>query len=117
MEVEMDGGMIISGAIFGLCALVMFGIGISQLKSKEPVGFYSGIEPPAREQLSDVDAWNKKHGTMWIIYGVCIIASWIIGLFMGDSVYAVIPYTVGLIVPIVFMVIYHHKLVKRYFKG
>ena len=117
MEVEMNAGMIISGAIFGLCALVMFGIGISQLKSKEPVGFYSGIEPPAREQLSDVDAWNKKHGTMWIIYGVCIVASWIVGLIFGDSVYAVIPYTVGLIVPIVFMVIYHHKLVKRYFKG
>ena len=113
----MNAGLIISGIIFGLCALLMFGIGISQLKSKDPVGFYSGIEPPSREQLSDVDAWNKKHGAMWIIYGVCIIASWIIGLFMGDSVYTVIPYTVGLIVPIVFMVIYHHKLVKRYFKG
>ena len=59
MEVEMNEGMIISGAIFGLCALVMFGIGISQLKSKEPVGFYSGIEPPAREQLSDVDTLSR----------------------------------------------------------
>ena len=113
----MNAGLIISGIIFGLCALFMFGIGISQLKSKDPVGFYSGVEPPSREQLSDVDAWNKKHGTMWIVYGVCIIVSWFIGLFIGDSVYVVIPVTVGLLVPIVFMVIYHHKLEKKYFKG
>ena len=36
-------GAVFSGIIFGICSLVMFGIGISQLKSKEPVGFYRQI--------------------------------------------------------------------------
>lgn len=40
---------IISGVIFGLCALMMLGIGISQLKSKKPVAFYSGEKAPSRE--------------------------------------------------------------------
>ena len=109
------GEVVISGITFGICALIMFGIGITQLKSKEPVGFYSGEEPPSKEQITDVKAWNKKHGIMWIIYGSCIVVSWLCGLVIGDSVYIVIPYTIGLLVPIVFMIIYHHKLIKMYF--
>ena len=108
-------GIIFSGFIFFLCAAVMFGIGIVQLKSKEPVGFYSGEEPPSRDELTDVNAWNKKHGMMWIIYGGCIVISWLIGLIMGDSIYVVIPYVVGLLVPIIPMIIYHHKLIKMYY--
>ena len=61
-------GTIISAVVFGFVALIMLGIGISQLKSKDPVGFYTGEKPPEKERLSDVNAWNKKHGMMWVIY-------------------------------------------------
>jgi len=108
-------GTIISGVIFGLVALVMFGIGISQLKSKDPVGFYTGEKPPEKESLSDVNAWNKKHGVMWIIYGICIISSWICSAFIvGDGIYSVIPLCIGTLIPILVMVFLHHKWVKRY---
>ena len=66
-------GTIISGVIFCIVAMIMLGIGVSQLKSKEPVGFYTGEKPPKVDQLSDVNSWNKKHGVMWIIYGWLII--------------------------------------------
>ncbi len=80
-------GTIISGVIFCIVAMVMLGIGVSQLKSKEPVGFYTGEKPPKVDQLSDVNSWNKKHGVMWIIYGICIIGSWICSAFIGgDSI-------------------------------
>ena len=108
-------GTIISGVIYFLVALVMFGIGISQLKSKDPVGFYSGEKPPEKEQLSDVTAWNKKHGTMWVAYGCCILCSWISSAFIRDSLYSVIPLALGVLAPIVLMVICHHILVKKYF--
>lgn len=62
----------ISLAIYGGVAALMIGIGISQLRSKKPVGFYSGVKPPREDELSDVGAWNKKHGIMWIIYGAII---------------------------------------------
>ena len=108
-------GTIISGVIFCVVALIMFGIGISQLRSKDPVGFYTGVKPPQKEQLSDVHAWNKMHGIMWIIYGFCIICSWICSAFIGGySIYSVIPLCIGVILPILVMVILHHRLVKMY---
>ena len=102
--------------IFLLTAVMMTGIGISQVKSKEPVGFYSGEKPPCAEELTDVEAWNKKHGWMWITYGILIMLSWCAGAVIGDSVYCVIPYCGGLIVPIVGMIWYHGKLIKKYKK-
>lgn len=107
--------MIISGTIFGICALIMFGIGISQLKSEKPVGFYTGEKGPDASQLTDVKAWNQKHGIMWIVYGCCIVASWVCGLIIGDNILTLIPFTLGLVVPVFFMAAYHNRLIKKYF--
>lgn len=107
--------------IFGLViylfvAAIMFGIGISQYKSKKPVGFYSGEKPPLESELTDVNAWNKKHGKMWILYGVIIILSYVAGIpFVSqDSVWCVVPMCGGIIVPIPLMIWYHHKLIREY---
>lgn len=108
------GVILLTGVIFGLCALLMIGIGIFQLKSKTPVGFYSGEKPPREDEISDLEAWNKKHGTMWVLYGIVIIASWICGCCMGDSILVLIPYTAGMILPILVMICYHHRLIKQY---
>lgn len=106
--------MIISGVIYGLVALFVIGIGVYQLRSKKPVAFYSGEEAPAEEEISDVKMWNRKHGMMWIIYGIIIILSWICGCLLGDSILTVIPCIGGVILPLGFMIWYHHRLVKRY---
>lgn len=106
---------VFSGIILGLCALLMFGIGIFQIKSRKPVGFYSGETAPDEKELSDVNAWNKKHGIMWILYGVCIILAWVCGLVIGDGPLLLIPFLIGLLLPIPFMVLYHHKLIKKYY--
>ncbi len=109
-------GTIISGVIFFMVAMIMLGIGVSQLKSKEPVGFYTGERPPRAEQLADVSAWNKKHGKMWVVYGICIIGAWVCSALVGgDSIYSVIPLCIGVLVPIPVMVFLHHKWVKKYF--
>ena len=110
-------GTIISGVIFCIVAIIMLGIGVSQLKSKTPVGFYTGVKPPKAEQLSDINSWNKKHALMWIIYGICIFGSWICSAFIGgDSIYSVIPLCIGTLIPIPVMTVLHHKLVKRYYR-
>ncbi|MBE5935028.1 MAG: hypothetical protein E7262_04470 [Lachnospiraceae bacterium] len=107
---------IIGFGIYIFVALIMLGIGICQYRSKEPVGFYSGEEPPNQEALTDVEAWNKKHGTMWIIYGIIIIISYPIGMLIGDTVWSVVPMCGGMIIPIIFMIKYHNKLIKQYMK-
>ena len=64
---------IIGLVIYLAVASFMIGIGISQLRSKKPVDFYSGEKPPGEEELSDVKAWNQKHGQMWVLYGLIIL--------------------------------------------
>ncbi len=103
--------------IYGLVAMIMIGIGVSQLKSTTPVGFYSGEKPPTKEELTDVSAWNKKHGMMWLLYGIIILITVGIGALMGDSVYTIIPLIGGILVPIILMIRYHKRLEKKYKKN
>lgn len=104
--------------IYLLVAFVMIGIGVSQLKSRTPVGFYSGEKPFSAEQLSDVVMWNKKHGEMWIIYGIIIIFSGLAGTFLigADAGWQMIsiPMVGGVVAPIIWMIGYHERLICKY---
>ena len=103
---------IFCGSILLFVSLSMVGIGLWQIKSQSPVGFYSGVTPPAREELTDVRAWNRKHGLMWVIYGVSIIASYLLcALLLSPAVGAVVSCgTILIALPL--MILYHHHLVK-----
>ena len=102
--------------IYALVALFMMGIGAAQLKSQKPVGFYSGEKPPKEEEVTDVKAWNRKHGMMWLLYGIIILISFFIGILIGDSIWVVVPMIGGILVPLIFMIRYHHILRKKYLK-
>lgn len=102
--------------IYLLVALFMIGIGVSQVKSKKTVGFYSGEKPPKEEELTNVHEWNKKHGMIWISYGVVIILSYFVGIILGDTIWSAITMVGGVVIPIIFMIRYHHKLIKEYKK-
>lgn len=72
----MNAGQIVCLVIYGWVAMLVIGIGISQIRSKHPVGFYTGENPPKDQEITDVKCWNLKHGRMWIIYGLGIIVSY-----------------------------------------
>lgn len=97
-----------------ITAIMMIGIGISQVKSQKPVAFYSGEQPPREDELTDVHAWNVKHGIMWLVYGVIIIISYIIGTMLGESAWCLLPFCGGVMIPVIIMIFYHHRLVKKY---
>lgn len=103
--------------IYALVALFMMGIGIVQIKSRKPVAFYSGEKPPKAEELTDVSAWNRKHGMMWLVYGIIILLSFLIGARIGDSVWAAVPMIGGVLVPVIFMIRYHNQLRKKYLRS
>ena len=94
----------------------MVGIGISQLKSRKPVGFYTGEKPSKEDEITDVRAWNKKHGLMWLIYGGIIITGFGIGTTLGDSLWCLIPMLGGILLPLPVMIWYHHRLIQLYKK-
>lgn len=105
-------GFVIYLVIVCIAAFILIGIGVSQVKSKEPVGFYSGVKPPKEEQLRDVEAWNKKHGTMWVLYGASMIIAGFAGAAsMTCSTIAELAIAFG--GPVI-MIWYHGKLEKLY---
>lgn len=68
----------------------------------------------AENEISDIKMWNRKHGTMWIIYGIIIILAWGCGFMIGDSILLLFPMVIGLIFPVIVMIWYHRKLIKIY---
>ena len=100
--------------IYTLTAGIMAAIGIVQLKSKKPVGFYSGEKSPTESELTDVRAWNIRHGLMWLIYGIIIFVTGIGAFFVYSSALTILLTLGGSLVPNPLMVMYHHKLEKKY---
>lgn len=110
------GESIILLIVIAWLTFIMLVVGIFQLKSKEPVGFYTGEKPLKREQVTDVAAWNKKHGLMWISYGIAILLTFIIGMIVGDEKFFGIMFMTVVLGSLPVMIIYHHWLKKKYVK-
>ena len=102
--------------LYGFCALIMIGIGVAQWKGKSPAGFYSGVEPPKAEELTDLKAWNRKHGLMWLIYGAILFLSGLAGAALEGSAWCLLPMLGGPLLPLGFMVWYHEGLTRKYKK-
>lgn len=90
-------------------------LGIVQYKSKSPVGFWSGEEPPGKEQITDVKAYNHKHGLMWIFYGIGFIICFMTGLMFGGEAAAALAF-IECVGGLFVMIAYHNKLKRMYFK-
>lgn len=106
--------------IFGIivalvCISPILILGIVQYFSKEPVGFWAGKEPPRKEQVSDVRAYNHKHGLMWILYGAGFLLCFCSGIFLDGSVAAMLA-IIECIVGLFLMILYHNKLDRTYLK-
>ena len=100
-----------------LVSSVMITIGIVQLRSKKPVSFYTGEKPLREDELTDVKAWNRKHGLMWLSYGIFVLLCYLFGcIFLYDNVWVLAAIFGSVLIPLLLLVIGHHCLVKRYRK-
>ena len=111
----MNAGMTMGLVIISIVAFIMVIIGVCQFKKKDvPVGFYNMIDPPKKEEISDIEQWNKKHGIIWITYGFCIELGFWLGYIMPMEVLEMIFMMGGVILPLPFMIIRHRMLEKEY---
>ena len=60
-------GMIIGFVIWSFCAVLFFIVGVVDLKSAKPVGFFTGVKPP---KITDVKKYNKAVALLWFITGI-----------------------------------------------
>lgn len=111
----MDPEMIMGLVIISLVALIMIIIGICQFIKKDvPVGFYNLIDPPKKEDITDIIEWNRKHGVIWIIYGICIELGFWLGFVMPTEALEMLFMMGGVVFPLPFMIIRHRSLIKRF---
>ena len=102
--------------ILSYVSLILIAIGIMQYKSKKPVGFYTGETPPKAEDLTDVTAWNHKHGLMLILYGAVIVPAYLSGLLIPHEILAMLPAAIVILGGIPVLILYHHKLKSTYYR-
>lgn len=105
--------IIVISLVIIICDVFFFAIGLNYMHSKVPLGFYTSEKPPKPEEISDVRAWNRKHGIAVFVYGGVMTVSLILTLFMNLTG-IIIAIAVGVIGGIIGLILYHHYLVKKY---
>ena len=86
-------------------------LGIYAWKRKKPMWFWSGTEVKAGE-ISDVKAYNKANGIMWIIYSLVFWISAFLGVLHSDAAGVVLA--VGCLGGIPILVIVYKKIYAKY---
>ncbi len=111
----MTGEIIFSFVLVLIGTGPVFILGIVQCRSKDPVGFWAGKKPPRKEEITDVRAYNRKHGLMWILYGAGFIGCFVCGQPFGGltAAYLCVTEAIG---GIFVMAAYHNKLNRMYYK-
>lgn len=81
-----------------MTAAVFVSIGVFALNKKTPMNFWVGTTVES-EEISDIKAYNKENGIMWILYGMTYIIAAIYTLLFGTTIGAimiVLSCTIGL---------------------
>ena len=101
----------------GVLALLLIGIGVKQITSAEPIAFYTGDEPPEKNMLKSVRAWNTGHGLLWISSGVILATLASIALFaVEDNLIKTALLFAGGLLPMFILMIGHNILMKKLYR-
>ena len=92
-------------------ASLFTGIGIFAMKRKKPMWFWSGSEVKERE-ISDVPAYNRANGIMWIVFSLIFWVSTVLGWFQMGAAGAVVG--IGTVAGIPFLIITYNRIYNRY---
>lgn len=106
---------IVPFAILIFCIAPVIIIGIVQYRSRRVVGFWSGEKPPENEQVTDMKAYNHRHGMMWILYGLGFVLCFMLG-WLWDEMTAAILCMIECIGGIFVMIACHKRWYDIYVK-
>lgn len=93
--------------------LIFSGLGIFAWKRKKPMWFWSGSTVSERE-ISDIPAYNRANGIMWLCYSSVFWISTVLGIFHMDIAGAVMA--AGCLGGIPILIIAYKKIYARYRK-
>ena len=101
--------------IWSLLGVFIIGLGIKDMFSKNPVGFWANTETI---KVKDVKGYNRASGLLFIIYGIIFVIFFVIlgiPLLDGQNTPYVLLSVIGVMVEtIVIMAAYSLVIVKKY---
>lgn len=66
------------------CAALFFGIGLRAGCGTQPMNFWAGIKIDP-QSVSDIPAYNRKAGRMWMVYSVPYWLAGVFSLFVSSA--------------------------------
>jgi len=104
---------ILFAAICWFCALILGLIALWAFKRKTPMHFWSGSEVKP-EEISNIPAYNKANGMMWLKYTAATVFSGAVSLWSVGI--GAILLTVVCVPGIAFLVINYKRIYNKYKK-
>ena len=93
------------------CSLLFTGMGIYAWRRKKPMWFWSGSSV-REDEISDIPAYNRANGIMWIVYSLVFWLSAFMGL--KDISAAGIVLAVGCLGGIPLLAISYNRIYRKY---
>ena len=93
------------------CSLLFTGMGIYAWRRKKPMWFWSGSSV-REDEISDIPAYNRANGIMWIVYSLVFWVSTFMGL--KDISAAGIVLAVGCLCGIPLLTIAYSRIYRKY---
>lgn len=103
--------MIIGFIFWSVIAALFLGIGISGLKSKEAVGFFTFVKAPT---VNDVKKYNRAVSILWFAGAVLLEIMGVPLLFLEQNSPIFILVVLGVIALVIGMMIGYMKVEKKY---
>ena len=94
-----------------LCGAFFTGLGVFAWRRKKPMWFWSGSTVKERE-ISDIPAYNRGNGIMWICYSLVFWGSAVFGLFQLDAAGAFLA--AGILGGIPVLIVVYKKIYAKY---
>ncbi len=104
--------MIIGFIIWTICAVLFVAIGISNLKSDKPVGFFTFANPPTIKE--DVKKYNRDVAVLWFVFAFLLELLGTPFLFFEQNSPAFLIIIPGVIVLIIFLMVAYFKIEAKY---
>lgn len=110
---------IIYVVICTIVAMIFVILGIYQCRAKDPVTINTGETPPIAEDIVDVKLWNQKHGRNFIILGIMLWCTFVVGgyvLSRINGVIAIIIIITAVLFEFFWLNYQHEKMKREYIK-
>lgn len=103
--------MIIGFVIWSFCAVLFFIVGVVDLKSEKPVGFFTGVKP---HKITNVKKYNKAVALLWFVAGIIFELISVPFLYLKQNSPAFLFLMLATVVLVIIMMTVYLSILRKY---